>query len=91
MKTTPCNGQKFYTFNNAPRCLAKTRSGTACQSPAVHGKKRCRLHGCGRGSGAPKGNAFAVTHGQTTALAKAFRQEVRQVIKESRQIAQELG
>ena len=26
---------------SAPRCRARTRSGTECQSPAVKGKKRC--------------------------------------------------
>jgi hypothetical protein len=29
----------------SPRCRAKTRSGGSCRSPAVHGKKRCRMHG----------------------------------------------
>src|SRR4051812_13447156 len=27
------------------RCGAKTRSGKRCKSPAVHEKKRCRMHG----------------------------------------------
>ena len=34
----------------APRCLARTRSGTPCQKPAAKGKKRCRLHGGVTGS-----------------------------------------
>lgn len=29
----------------APRCGARTRAGTPCQGPAVHGRCRCRLHG----------------------------------------------
>jgi hypothetical protein len=29
----------------APRCGAKTRKGTSCLSPAVRGKRRCRMHG----------------------------------------------
>ena len=91
MKTTPCNGQKQYAFDNAPRCGAKTRRGTLCQSPAVRNRPRCRLHGCGQGSGAPKGNTYAVTNGQTTAKVKAFKQAVRQVIKDSRQLQQELS
>ena len=33
-----------------PRCGAKTRRGTACQSAAIKGKARCRLHG-GRSTG----------------------------------------
>lgn len=46
----------------APRCLAMTRAGTACQSPAVKGRKRCRMHG-GTNPGAPKGNKRALKHG----------------------------
>jgi hypothetical protein len=47
---------------NAPRCLARTRKGTACQSPAVKGRKRCRMHG-GTNPGAPKDNRNAEKHG----------------------------
>jgi hypothetical protein len=42
-------------LRRAPRCLARTRRGTPCQSPAVAGKTRCRMHGGAAGSGAPKG------------------------------------
>ena len=83
MKTTPYTEQ-FYAFNNALRCGAKTRRGTACLAPAINGKLRCRLHGCSRGSGAPKGNTYAVTHGFTTTAAKIFRKEVQQEVKASR-------
>jgi hypothetical protein len=38
----------------APKCGAKTRAGTPCQRPAIHGRKRCRLHG-GLSPGAPRG------------------------------------
>jgi hypothetical protein len=46
-----------YLRNTGPmlasfRCGAKTRSGKACRSPAVQGKKRCRMHGGAAGSGA---------------------------------------
>lgn len=46
----------------APRCLAKTRKGTECQSPAMRGRRRCRMHG-GTNSGPPKGNQNALKHG----------------------------
>lgn len=49
-------------MNAAPRCGARTRAGTFCQSPAISGKSRCRMHG-GKGSGAPKGNRNALRHG----------------------------
>ena len=42
-------------LRQAPRCLAQTRRGRPCQSPAVAGKARCRMHGGAAGSGAPKG------------------------------------
>lgn len=45
--------------HDSPRCGAKTRCGTPCQAPAIHGKKRCRLHG-GKSPGAPRGER----HGQ---------------------------
>ena len=42
-------------LSQAPRCGAKTRTGTPCQRPPVQGRKRCRLHG-GLSPGAPRGN-----------------------------------
>ncbi|WP_417434350.1 HGGxSTG domain-containing protein [Hoeflea sp.] len=47
---------------NAPRCLAQTRKGRECQSPAVKGRRRCLMHG-GTNLGAPKGNQNARKHG----------------------------
>lgn len=41
-------------LRQAPRCGARTRAGAACQSPAIHGRSRCRLHG-GLSPGAPRG------------------------------------
>ncbi len=61
----------------SPRCGAKTRRGTQCQAPAVAGKKRCRMHGGAKGSGAPIGNRNALKTGVFTreriAERKAFR------------------
>jgi hypothetical protein len=42
------------SLRQAPRCLARTRRGTPCQSPATP-KGRCRMHGGAPGSGGPKG------------------------------------
>jgi predicted DNA-binding transcriptional regulator AlpA len=41
-------------LRRALRCGAKTRAGAPCQSPAVHGRSRCRMHG-GLNPGAPRG------------------------------------
>jgi hypothetical protein len=68
----------------SPRCGAKTRSGQPCQSPAVSGKKRCRMHGGAHGSGAPRGNKNARKHGLYTAEALAHRRELNELIRESR-------
>jgi glucans biosynthesis protein len=61
-------------MNEAPRCGARTRAGTLCQSLAISGKSRCRMHG-GKGSGAPKGNRNPVRHGAYTK--DVFEREVR--------------
>jgi hypothetical protein len=46
------------------KCSAKTRRGTLCQTSPVTGKKRCRMHGGAKGSGAPKGSQNAFKHGR---------------------------
>jgi uncharacterized protein YjcR len=66
------------------RCGAKTRSGKPCQSPAVQGKKRCRMHGGAPGSGAPGGNQNALKHGLYTREALAQRRQVSELIRQSR-------
>lgn len=60
----------------APRCGASTRSGGSCRAPAVKGKKRCRMHGGGRGSGGQLGNRNAVKSGCFTAEAIEMRKEI---------------
>jgi hypothetical protein len=56
---------------SSPRCGAKTRLSKPCKSPAVRGKRRCRMHGGAPGSGAPRGNQNALKHGQFTRQASA--------------------
>ncbi|ATE64085.1 HGGxSTG domain-containing protein [Rhizorhabdus dicambivorans] len=50
----------------APRCGARTRAGRPCRAPAVHGHRRCRMHG-GKGSGARRGNLHGWKHGTRSA------------------------
>lgn len=45
------NGNPSGDFMKAPRCGARNRRGVPCQSPAMRGKRRCRLHG-GKSTGA---------------------------------------
>jgi hypothetical protein len=55
-------------------------------SPAVHGKKRCRMHGGAPGSGAPMGNRNALKHGLYTQEAIAERRRVRDLIRQTREL-----
>ncbi|WP_050628095.1 HGGxSTG domain-containing protein [Bradyrhizobium viridifuturi] len=70
----------------SPRCGAKTRTGDACRAPAVRGKRRCRMHGGAKGSGAPKANRNARKHGLFTRDAIAERTEMRALLGEARKL-----
>ena len=67
----------------SPRCGARTRRGTACRAPAVSGRRRCRMHGGAKGSGAPKNNKNAFKHGFATREAIRERAELRAVVGEA--------
>jgi hypothetical protein len=69
----------------SPRCSARTRRASRCQSPAMP-NGRCRMHG-GLSSGAPKGNKNALKHGRYTAEAVASRREVAALINAMRALA----
>jgi len=68
------------------RCGARCRSGQPCRSPAVHGKRRCRMHGGAPGSGAPRGNKNAIRHGRFTRKAIAERKHIRELIRQTRKL-----
>jgi hypothetical protein len=59
-------------MNQSPRCGARTRQGSPCQSPAVKA-----------GSGAQAGNWNALKHGRYTRELIAFRRMVRELLRES--------
>jgi hypothetical protein len=71
---------------SSPRCGAKTRFGKACMSPAVRGKRRCRMHGGAPGSGAPQGNKNSLKHGLFTGRAIKERRQLRDLLRQSRQL-----
>lgn len=75
----------------SPRCGAKTRKGSACLSPAVSGKKRCRMHGGAARSGAPKGNKNALKHGAFTRERLEERKEIMQLIRESQETLRDIS
>jgi hypothetical protein len=74
----------------SPRCGAKIRPGGSCRSPAVRGKRRCRMHGGAPESGAQKGNQNARRHGLFTGEAIAERKQIRALLGEARKLLQEM-
>lgn len=84
-----------YLRNTGPmlasrRCGAKTRSSGACRAPAVHGKKRCRMHGGTKGSGAPRANRNARKHGLFTRDAIAERTQIGTLLGEARRLLEKM-
>ncbi len=75
---------------SSPRCGARTRSGQPCRSPAVYGKKRCRMHGGAKGTGAPRGNQNALKHGFYTKQAIEERKILRQLIRDAENLIEEI-
>ena len=72
------------------RCGARTRSGGACRSPAVSGRKRCRMHGGARGSGAPRANRNARKHGRFSRDAIAERRQIQALLGDARRLLEEM-
>ena len=73
--------QSKFNMSPAKKCLAQTRNGKPCQSPAMT-NGRCRMHG-GTSSGAPKGNQNALKHGYYKADSIAERRIMRNLIREA--------
>ena len=77
--------QSRLPMHRSPRCGARTRNGSPCQSPAMP-NGRCRLHG-GLSPGAPRGNRNAFKHGRYTTEALVRRREVAALLREMRVLA----
>ena len=74
----------------SPRCGARTRSGGSCRSPAVSGRRRCRMHGGAPESGAPRANQNARKHGLFTRDAIAERRQIQVLLAEARKLLEEM-
>jgi hypothetical protein len=75
--------QNKLPMHQSPRCGAKTRKGTPCQSPAMP-NGRCRMHG-GKSPGPPKGNINAWKHGGYSAEAIKLRRFVQALARLAKQ------
>jgi hypothetical protein len=79
-------------LNRSLRCGAKTRRAIPCRSPAVKGRKRCRMHGGTTTSGAPKGEANGnYQHGGFTCEAIKERRLAQALIQQAKRILGGLG
>jgi len=74
----------------SPRCGARIRGGGSCRSPAVRGKRRCRMHGGAPESGAPRGNRNARKHGLFTKVAIAEQKQLQTLLADARKLLQEM-
>jgi hypothetical protein len=74
----------------SPRCGARTRRGGACRAPAVSGKRRCRMHGGAKGSGAPKANQNARKHGLFLRDVVEERGQIEALLREARKLLEEM-
>jgi glucans biosynthesis protein len=72
--------------NLTNKCLAKTRRKTLCQTACVKGKKRCRMHGGAKGSGAPLNNKNAFKHGRYSAESIQRRLKVTRLIRQFKEM-----
>jgi len=81
MSRTAWNGPMRDGATGAPPCGARTRAGPACRNPPVTGRRRCRMHGGAKGSGAPRGNRNAVKHGYYSTAAREERQAMREFMR----------
>lgn len=76
------HAKQRWAYHLSPRCGARRKyDGQPCQSPAVNGRVRCRLHGGAKGSGAPIGNNNAYVHGYYQSQQIMFRRIVKDSIE----------
>ncbi len=89
------NGVRRGDPRNAPRCGAKTRMGTPCQSPSVRGRRRCRMHGgtC-RGpttaAGLERSRTACWKTGYYSAEAIEERRQARELLRQAREFIEAL-
>ncbi len=82
MTVNPMRSTDTDTVSRPNRCGARTRSGAACKSAPVSGRRRCRMHGGAAGSGAPRGARNGnYKHGRYTAEVAATRRWLSEATK----------
>jgi hypothetical protein len=72
-----------WPMHRSPRRGARTRSGSPCQSPAVKGRRRCRMHGGAAGNSAQAANRNALKHGRCTSELIELRRSGRELLRDT--------
>jgi uncharacterized protein YjcR len=72
------------------KCLARTRAKGLCRMPPVTDKRRCRMHGGAKGSGAPINNKNALKHGYYSKEQIDGRREVATLIRQFKDLMREV-
>ena len=74
--------RRLSNLAKAPRCGARTRTGSPCRQAAVRGRRRCRMHGGANGSGGPLGPRNGnFKHGDCTRESLETRRNARKSIR----------
>lgn len=73
---------EHYPMQGLP-CGAKTRAGTPCRNPPMHGKLRCRMHGGKSKAGREHGRYCT---GEHTKEAIQIRRELWELLQVSKEI-----
>ena len=84
--------RRLANMAKAPRCGARTRTGSPCRQAAVSGRARCRMHGGAKGSGGPPGSRNGnFKHGFWTTESKRVRRETGAKVRELRRLLRRFG
>ena len=73
---------------DAPRCAARTRTGSLCQAPACVGRRRCRMHG-GRALAGAAHPGYV--HGEATRTERRERAQLAALVRACRRTLGDLG
>ena len=91
MHHTEVHSAEPQALHQARRCGARTRSGRPCRSPAVHGRPRCRMHGCAPGAGGPEGERNGnYRHGLHTKETQTRLRAMRDLRREVKELTRKL-
>ena len=82
---------KQFALIKKPEMWCQDEEQEPCRSPAVNGKRRCRMHGAAQGSVAPAGNRNALKHGGYTREALEMRSHGIKLARDAKVLIEDVG